>query len=222
MPEILPALLDCFEAWKADQDASQWDLTIHGKKQLLFAHFKGEGSKQLKALFMPKVLNLGHRMWRVGWEHRHNGSLQDPLKDLANGLIKLLDAGRLHDVLVVRQTNPGPIENAPRTVNTPAGPYTKNRRTPKPKATQSKSKPRQGPADVTRRSLLNVGTSALQAQDGPSDYAGEDYFAFEGAQARDGLGYTSYGGGSYCYEEPLDWTVCDKDCGWCGRCEWDA
>lgn len=106
MPELHSALLDCFQAWKANQDASQWSFAPRGKKQLLFAHSKGEKSKQLKAIQMPKALRLEPGVWRVGWEHRHNGSLKDPLEDLANSLIDLLNTGKLRNVIVVVQKGP--------------------------------------------------------------------------------------------------------------------
>lgn len=42
---------------------------------------------------------------------------------------------------------------------------------------------------------------------------------------REGIGYCGSAGGLGYYDvcgRGYDWTVCDKDCGWCGRCEWDV
>ncbi|KAG8882927.1 hypothetical protein FRB97_007523 [Tulasnella sp. 331] len=173
--EIHPALRDCFEAWKARQDASQWDFTLHDKHQLIFARFKGRNSKNFKALYMPNALRFESNMWRVGWQHRNSGSLKDPLEDLANGLIELLESGKLCDILVVQLREPA--ENTSAIAIAKGSAKQKKRRpTPKPNAEAS---PYPGCEERAISSILNVATGALQIHAKPAGQAREDYLALE-------------------------------------------
>ncbi|KAG9016878.1 hypothetical protein FRB93_009408 [Tulasnella sp. JGI-2019a] len=100
-----PALMSCFNAWRANQDEANWDIAVQSKCYLFYARFTGENSKRFRPLHMPKRLPFEDNRWRVGWKHTKNDSagpwLLDPLHDLAVALIELLQVGDLSDILEI-------------------------------------------------------------------------------------------------------------------------
>ena len=101
-----PVMLRLVDEWRTNlPDPAVWDFNECKEDQLFRIKFIGEKSGKFEPLVLPQQLKDGtsYEMWRVGWQHRNYGRIQDPAEDLAEVLIEVLMSSAIGQLLRLDQ-----------------------------------------------------------------------------------------------------------------------